>query len=124
MSAILVIDDEPVILEVLEEALTSEGHEVFTARHGGEGLAHLARQPVDLVLCDLMMPVMDGGTFCQTLHSAPHFQAIPIVLMSAAPDSGIGDNCSHVAFIRKPFDINNVLDTIARLLDPPLQVAA
>lgn len=123
MTHILVIDDETAITDLLVGFLTDEGYQILTAGNGKEGLEWLARQHIDLVLCDIMMPVMDGRAFCRAVSSDPRFQHVPIVLMSAVREMLVGDECSYAAFISKPFDLDRVLATIQQLLSPPLDAA-
>lgn len=123
MIHILVIDDETAITDVLDAFLTDEGYRVLTAGNGREGLECLARQEIDLVLCDIMMPVMDGRAFCRAVSGDARFQHVSIVLMSAVRETLVGDDCTYDAFISKPFDLDRVLATIQRLLSPPLDAA-
>ena len=62
-----------------------------------------------------MMPHVDGWQLCQALQSDPRFQAIPIVLMSAAAHPRPPDGCTYTAFVPKPFTLDAVLRTIARI---------
>jgi two-component system alkaline phosphatase synthesis response regulator PhoP len=123
MIHILVIDDETVITDVLDAFLTDEGYRVLTAGNGREGLECLAGQEIDLVLCDIMMPVMDGRAFCRAVNRDPRFRHVPIVLMSAVRETLVADDCTYAAFISKPFDLDRVLATIQQLLSPPLDAA-
>lgn len=119
MPCILVIDDELAITELLEAVLAYEGYTVILASNGKEGLEQLARQPFDLILCDIMMPVMDGREFCRTAREDARYQHIPLVLMSAVREFLVGGDCSYTAFITKPFDIDAILATIEDLIGPP-----
>jgi two-component system alkaline phosphatase synthesis response regulator PhoP len=123
MIHILVIDDETAITDVLDAFLTDEGYRILSAGNGREGLECLARQEIDLVLCDIMMPVMDGRAFCRTVRGDARFRHVPIVLMSAVRETLVGDDCTYAAFISKPFDLDRVLATIQQLLSPPLDAA-
>jgi two-component system alkaline phosphatase synthesis response regulator PhoP len=123
MIHILVIDDETAITDVLDAFLTDEGYRVLTAGNGREGLECLARQEIDLVLCDIMMPVMDGRAFCRAVRGDARFRHVPLVLMSAMRETLVGDDCTYAAFINKPFDLDRVITTIQQLLSPPLDAA-
>ena len=67
MSRLLIVDDEVAILDALQDVLSAEGYEVRTALNGAEGLKQVAQGRPDLVLLDLMMPVMDGHEVLQRL---------------------------------------------------------
>jgi CheY-like chemotaxis protein len=80
---VLVVDDDPDILEAICDILETEGYEVARARHGEEALMRVeARRPA-VILLDLMMPVMDGVAFAQALRLRPAVRDVPIVVISA-----------------------------------------
>ena len=92
----------------------------MTAGDGREALASLAAHPVALVLSDVMMPHLDGRGLARTMHADPAHRAIPLVLLSAAGATVVRD-APHAAFLPKPFNLDALLATVARLLDaaPP-----
>jgi CheY-like chemotaxis protein len=112
--SILVVDDEPPILALLQEVLEEAGYHVLTAIDGRAALFVLQQQRADLVLTDIMMPRLDGLQLTAELRADPRTTHLPVVGMSAAraPRDGI-----FTAFLRKPFNVEEVLDVIARLLD-------
>jgi CheY-like chemotaxis protein len=112
---ILVVEDELAIATMIEEILEDEGYRVRTASNGQEGWQQVAEAAPDLVLSDVMMPVMDGLTLCRQLHTAAATRHIPVILMSAARGVDV-DGSPHVAFVPKPFPITLLLDTIAQVL--------
>jgi CheY-like chemotaxis protein len=112
---ILVVEDELAIATMIQEILEDEGYRVRTASNGQEGWQQVAEAAPDLVLSDVMMPVMDGLTLCRQLHTAAATRHIPVILMSAARGVDI-DGSPHVAFVPKPFLITLLLDTIAQVL--------
>ena len=116
MPRILVVDDEQAISQVLHDLLVDEGYEVLTAGNGREALASMADGRPDLVLSDVMMPVMGGAELCQALAANPHYGAIPVVLMSAAGEGTTRERCSYAAFVAKPFNLLDILDTVERVL--------
>lgn len=113
---ILVVEDEYAIAQMLQMFLEDEGYRVRLATNGQEGLARLAEEPPDLILCDLMMPLVGGWQFCQLMQAEPRYRSIPLVLMSAADHSPKGRECNYAAFLTKPFNLDTLLDTIATLL--------
>ena len=80
---ILVVDDEPDILEFLEYNLNKEGYQVLTASNGEEGLVLAETEKPDLIILDIMMPKMDGVEACRTLRSKPMFDKALIAFLTA-----------------------------------------
>ncbi len=80
---ILLVDDEPDILEILEYNLSREGYEVSTAANGQEGLAKADEVKPDLIILDIMMPVMDGVEVCRQLRAKPDFKNTIITFLTA-----------------------------------------
>ncbi len=107
---ILVIDDEQAILLMLQEILEDEGYTVHVAGNGKAGLSCARTVHPDLILTDLMMPVMDGYALGRHLRAEPSTAAIPLIVMSAfyKPQPDVAFD----AVITKPFDILPVLDLI------------
>ena len=116
MRRILVVDDEQAISQVLHDLLADEGYEVLTAGNGREALVNMADGRPDLVLSDVMMPVMDGAELCRALASDARYGSIPVVLMSAAGERAAGERGTYAAFVAKPFNLLDILDTVERLL--------
>ncbi len=103
---VLVIDDSPTILKVVQLVLTKAGYTVFTATDGDEGLALAAEHHPDVILLDFVMPKMNGYQVCQTLHQDEDLTDIPVILMSAKGDQ-VGERFVKVMgivdYITKPF---------------------
>ncbi len=112
MASILIIDDEPDILYVLRVILQSAGHEVLEAPDGAQGLEIARNRRPDLILTDIMMPVMDGRELVHHLRSAPETAGIPVVAVSASPD-GLTE---AEAFVLKPFRPQEILDIVGLVL--------
>jgi|SRR5581483_3489399 len=117
MRAILVVDDEAPLLELLQAILEDEGYRVAVAFNGHEALVVLARQPVDIVISDIMMPVFDGVRLCQAMQQQPEYRNIPVILASAVGPPKLPADCHCAAFLSKPFDYELLLATVARLLE-------
>ncbi len=112
MSKILVVDDEPFIVEMIEENLSGEGYEVVKAYTGEEALAMVESEEPDLVVLDLMLPGMDGYEVCRQLQRDARFNHIPIIMLTAK--SAIADRVSGYDkgaddYITKPFDPDELL---------------
>ena len=119
MKRILICDDDPVILRLLEVNLELEGYDVLTAHHGEEAFEIASRELPDLVILDIMMPRLDGYQTCQKLKAQPSTEQIPIVFLSAkAQQSDIekGRSFGVSDYLTKPFDPNDLLDVVERLV--------
>lgn len=105
---LLLIEDEPDIRDSLREILEAEGYAVRTAANGAEGLAALEAMPApDLILLDLLMPVMNGTEFLAEQQKRPTLSAIPVVVLSA--DSALAPRPRVYSHVRKPVDLTELL---------------
>ncbi len=110
---VLVVDDDPDIRELLSSALGDEGFEVAPAANGEEALAVISTFRPDVIVLDLMMPVMDGWQFASELRARD--QEIPLVLLSAARDLRLhAQRLAAADVIEKPFDLGELLPKVAR----------
>ncbi len=117
MAIVLVVDDEFGIGELLEALLQDEGHRVITAINGRHALERMALAKPDLVISDLMMPVMDGAALLRAMRDTPELAAIPFVLMCALPEPDIRERIAgYTAFLRKPFKLAAIAALAASLL--------
>ena len=118
MATILVVDDEPLIALALGAALADAGHQVATAANGRQGLERLAEAPrPDLVLLDMMMPVMSGPAMLAAMAADPGLAGIPVIVLSSLPEEAVRARAQGVAAIlRKPYTVDAVLGAIARVL--------
>ena len=110
---VLVVDDDPDIRELLVSVLADDGYEAASARDGRDALDVLDRWPADVIVLDLMMPVMDGWTFAARMKEK---WTIPIVVLSAATE--VRKHAAQLGaadVIPKPFDIETLLPCIARV---------
>lgn len=113
---ILVVEDDTSIRELLVELLESEGYQVASAINGLEGLKYLQSSGnPDLILIDLMMPVMDGYSFRTEQLKNPEWSKIPTVVMSAEANAKEKmKNFSITAFLSKPVELDTILKTVSR----------
>lgn len=116
MTLILVVDDEISIIEMLSAVLEEEGYEVITATNGQEGLKLLQHTLPALVLSDVMMPLLDGLELCRRMQADGRLRFIPVVLMSAVRTASYLKECKYAALLKKPFEISEMLQMVARLL--------
>lgn len=118
---VLVVDDEPLNREVARAVLSAEGHEVESCDNGLEALRRCAEAPdaFDLVLMDLLMPLMDGFEAMRRLRADPHTRALPILCVSAKPsaqdvEAAMAAGCDH--FLCKPYRRRMLLKAIDETL--------
>jgi two-component system alkaline phosphatase synthesis response regulator PhoP len=100
---ILLVDDEPEILEICRDYLKASGYEVVTARDGRQGLASTRREKPDLVVLDLMLPEMDGLDVCRTIRRESN---VPIIMLTARVEEAeklIGLEIGADDYMTKPF---------------------
>src|SRR5262245_22553535 len=105
-SKILLIEDEPDILEVIQYNLEREGHKVVACRNGEQGLSRIRTDNPDLVILDLMLPGMDGVEVCRQVKSDPITRAIPIVMVTAKAEESdivLGLGIGADDYLSKPF---------------------
>jgi CheY-like chemotaxis protein len=113
VAKILVVDDEPDQRFLLRRIFERAGHEVTDAGHGAAALTAVRDWPPDLVVTDMMMPVMNGVELIRRLRSEPATAAIPILAASGDPHlAGAAD-----AVVPKPYDIHNLLAAADVLLN-------
>ncbi|MBJ7901013.1 MAG: response regulator [Cyanobacteria bacterium RI_101] len=119
MTKILIIEDDPMVRENLEEILELAEFDFLSAVNGAEGLAQAKEARPDLILCDVMMPEMNGFEVLENLRKDPHTLNIPLIFLTAKVDVASlreGMNLGADDYIMKPFDINSLLEAIqARL---------
>ncbi|OLY94375.1 response regulator transcription factor [Cnuella takakiae] len=117
-NTILLVDDEAELLEVLSEELNEKYH-IVTAQHGAAALQVLEKEPVQLVVSDVMMEVMDGFELCRRIKSSFEYSHIPVILLTAKntlQSKIAGLELGADAYIEKPFDIDLLFVQIANLL--------
>ncbi len=116
---ILVVDDEPHIVMMLEARLQKNGFEVVTATSGSEAMAKVKQVRPDLIVLDVMMPVMSGFEVCRMLKENPAYQAIPVILLTAKSterDQTLGISVGADAYVTKPYSPEELLGQIRELL--------
>ena len=112
VTKVLVVDDDPDLLLACSLVLESEGYEVDAARNGSEAIDKLAEDGIDVVLLDVMMPVLDGLSVCKMVKKDPRTKDLPVVLISASTAlRERGRHCAD-AVLEKPFDIDYLVDTV------------
>lgn len=116
---ILVCDDDPVILRLLQVNLELEGYEVLTAQNGEEAVQVATSELPDLVLLDIMMPRMDGYQAVKLIKAQDETKHIPVVFVSAKAqqaDVDLGKSYGVADYLTKPFDPTEMIDLVGRLV--------
>ena len=117
---ILIVDDNPDNVELLEEVLQSQGYRTLTAPNGHEAIRLAASELPDLILLDIAMPVMDGMEVLQVLKSDPSTSPIPVVFVTGIMENErilrAIENHDVIGYVAKPIVISEFMDKIAEYL--------
>lgn len=116
---ILVVDDDPTSLKLLDLVLNKEGYQVMTASNGLEALRKARQESPDLLILDVMLPGFDGFEICHRLRGEPATATMPIMMLSSKQQKSDQDAASKVganAFLSKPVDRTSLLTKVAELL--------
>ena len=120
MMRVLVVDDEPMIRQLIADFLSEAGFTVAIAANGSEALRAMARNKPNAVVLDLMMPVLDATGFLELMRMNPRYARIPVVIVTAAYDAGEeAAKLGAQACLRKPFEMEELVETVARLIGQP-----
>jgi EAL domain-containing protein (putative c-di-GMP-specific phosphodiesterase class I) len=112
---VLIVDDDAHVRRLLRCALEFEGYETSVAEDGQAALEVLGRLPPNVILLDMMMPIMDGRRFSQAYLERPGHHAPIVVLTAAADAAACAAEVGAVNYLRKPFDLDAILATVASL---------
>lgn len=116
---VLIVEDNPIGLELLTELVQAEGYRVISAVSGSEVLAIARAEPPDLILMDMQLPGVDGLTLTRALKAAPETTEIPIIGISAhalRDDMERALQAGCVAYLPKPIDTRRFRDLVTQLL--------
>lgn len=112
---ILVVDDEPHFLNIMELQLAMRGYTVVTAGDGFDGFTAAIRERPDLILADVMMPTIDGYEFCTQIKAHPELKSTPVIFLTAKTDQkslARGYTVGGARYITKPFDNEELMKAI------------
>jgi CheY-like chemotaxis protein len=121
VKTILLVDDEFALTDTLKEFLEDEGYAAECAGNGKEALAIMAKHPPDLVVSDMMMPIMDGYSMLRTMRATPALKSIPVILTSSVRRRVAlsRDALPEVSgFLHKPFKLDEFLGLVVKLIGP------
>lgn len=119
MSIVLVIDDSPLVRDLIKQALSNTGVEVVEASNGKEALQLLKRFSPDLILLDVMMPEMDGIMFIQELNDIKGYKDIPIIVLTALSERYLLDKIKAFSvkdIVAKPFSPTKLRNLVQRYI--------
>ena len=123
---VLVVDDDETIVQGVAELLQLKGYKTSVAQNGEDGLERMRGQCPDLILCDIMMPGMNGYQFYQRVRQHPDWKSIPFIFFSAKgnieeslPKGELGA-CSYISKPFKPEDLLELLETYLPRSNPTL----
>jgi len=112
---ILVVDDEPDLVETVRYPLEMEGYQVLVAYNGEDGLNQARKDGPDLIILDLMLPKLDGYKVCRLLKFDERYKHIPILMLTAKTqekDKLLGKETGADEYMTKPFDIDKLLEKV------------
>ena len=116
---VLVVDDEPDLIRILEFGLRAAGYQVEIAVDGQEGLKKAREIRPDIILLDLMLPKLDGYKVCRMLKFDERYRQIPIIILSARTQEGdqaLAKEMGANRFVTKPYEFGEILAHIEALL--------
>ena len=118
MQSVLIVDDEFGLAEMASELLIMAGYRVAMAINGKLALASLNQMRPDVILLDVMMPIMSGPEMLAALKADEHYRAIPVIMMSAAGRSVLDQfSCDNIAgFLHKPFTYDQLMTALTAAL--------
>jgi len=114
---VLIVEDDADLREMMAQLLTLEGFKAATVSNGREALQYLeGGEAPDVILLDLMMPVMDGWEFRRHQRADPEFSRVPVIVLSAL-DQGRATGLDPAAFLKKPLDFDRLLQLVREYCD-------
>src|ERR1017187_6918288 len=120
---ILIVDDQPTDLKLLRAQLESEGHAVFGAHDGVDGLALLERQRVDGVISDVLMPRMDGYRLCYEIRKHARLHDLPIIIYTVTytspSDEKLALDMGADKYLRKPASVETIITALHEVIAQP-----
>lgn len=121
-STVLVIDDDPTVLELMNRSLRKEGFRVRTASGGKEGLRLAKKLRPNVITLDILMPDMDGWAVLTAIKADPDLAEIPVIMLTIEEDKNMGYSLGASEYLTKPVDRGRLLEAINRFILKPSQV--
>lgn len=116
---ILIVDDEPDIIQTLQDRLEMNGYIVLSANNGREGLEKAVEQKPDLILLDVIMPIMDGLETLEAIRKHPEIKDCSIIMVTArsqTQDIARAKTCGIDDYVVKPFDLGELLEKVENII--------
>ena len=123
---IMVVDDEPNIVQTLQDRLEMNEYQVVTAGNGREGLEKIEQERPDVILLDVIMPIMDGHEMLEMLRKQPGGRDVSVIMLTArsqTQDIARANACGIDDYIVKPFDLSELLEKIESVVEHRKSVA-
>lgn len=117
---ILVVDDDPLVVKILKEPLERVGYKVNVARQGLEALQRVKEQRPDLIILDILMPLMDGFKVARFLKFDKRYKDIPIIVLTSRATEGerkMGEKVGANEYLYKPFRLPHVMTVVQRYMN-------
>lgn len=117
---VLVVDDDPLVVKVLKDPLERAGYDVDTAYHGLDALKQVKENKPDLIILDILMPLLDGFKVARFLKFDQNYKDIPIIVLTSRATAGereMGEKVGANEFLCKPFRLPQVMDAVGRYLN-------
>ena len=117
---ILLVDDDPLVVKILKVPLERAGYDVNVARQGLEALQKVKEKRPDLIILDILMPLMDGFKVARFLKFDKRFKDIPIIVLTSRATEGerkMGEKVGANEYLFKPFRLPHVMDMVKRYLN-------
>jgi CheY-like chemotaxis protein len=117
---VLIIEDDPKTIQLLELVLGSQGYETSVAKRGDEGLALMRNRRFDLLVLDLMLPGMDGFEVLRQIRNDPQLADVPVVISSARAHANTKQQAAELdadAYLTKPYRKAELLDLVESLIE-------
>jgi len=118
-ATILIVDDDPDMVELLRLALKDAGYTTRTANSGIEALSKAQRFPPDLILLDVILPDLNGFNVCDSLRHHPATASVPIIMVTVLPGEFprlVGTELGADAYLNKPFQIQELISRVGEVL--------
>lgn len=115
MKIVLVIDDDPTMIEMVKDFLESYGYHVIPARNGQEALAKAEISKPDVLIVDVMMPGVDGYETCRQLKQDPRLKGVPVIMFTASTDPKFNERAFAAGAnfcVSKPFEMDRFLNVV------------
>ena len=122
---LLLVDDDPNLILLAKDYLEFNGYQVTTATHGAEAMKILEQETPDLIICDVMMPEMDGYTFVQEIRKNPRLDWLPVIFLSAKGQSqdrikGLGQGAD--VYMVKPFEPDELVAQVQSTINQSIRL--